>query len=144
MSRILQTNLGRAKLAHDIACADAIKNNVDIVVISEPNRSICRKRGWVMDQGANVAFGVVNKRTQLGNIEVRTNYIRVTLPEAHVFMTYISPNIPIHEFRTRVDEILEDISRHETTYEIKEKNFEVPDLEGKETTLEEPATGPGG
>lgn len=82
-------NLGRARLAHDLAWADAIKENVDIVVISEPNRSICRKRGWTMDLEGNVAFGVVNRKTQIVNIESEMNYIHVTLPEVHIFMIYI-------------------------------------------------------
>lgn len=34
-------NLGRAKLVHDMSWADAIEEKVDIVVISEPNRSNC-------------------------------------------------------------------------------------------------------
>lgn len=34
---LLQLNLGRARAAHDLEWAEAMKNEVDLIIISEPN-----------------------------------------------------------------------------------------------------------
>lgn len=107
----MQTNLGRARAAHDIAWADVTEQKVDMVVISEPNRSICRNKGLITDGKGNVALGIINRRIQIINIRPKKNYIHVQLPQAHVFMIYISPNIPFDSYRVRIDEVLEDASQ---------------------------------
>lgn len=107
----MQTNLGRARAAHDIAWADVTEQKVDMVVISEPNRSICRNKGLITDGNGNVALGIINRRIQIINITPKQNYIHVQLPQAHVYMIYISPNIPFDSYRVRIDEVLEDASQ---------------------------------
>lgn len=107
----MQANLGRARAAHDIAWADVTEQKVDMVVISEPNRSICGNKGLITDGKGNVALGIINRRIQIINIRPKKNYIHVQLPQAHVFMIYISPNIPFDSYRVRIDEVLEDASQ---------------------------------
>lgn len=38
---VLQANLGRCKAAHDMTWAAALKEKIDIMVISEPNKKMC-------------------------------------------------------------------------------------------------------
>ncbi|KAK9709304.1 hypothetical protein QE152_g26700 [Popillia japonica] len=40
--KVLQTNLGRGRAAHDLAYATAKNKGVDIILVSEPNKTITK------------------------------------------------------------------------------------------------------
>lgn len=60
--RILQSNLGRKRIAHDMALATADAREADIVIVGEPNRAITDKRRWFRDFRGNVALLFNNNR----------------------------------------------------------------------------------
>ncbi|KAK9686493.1 Endonuclease-reverse transcriptase [Popillia japonica] len=124
--KILQTNLGRGRRAHDLAYATAKQSNVDILIVGEPNKKIVDGKKWVTDGSKDVAILFVNKCLVVTNVErkkgylvnkclVVTNverkkgYLRVNLGKWDLYCCYISPNISIEEYMKLVDEIANQV-----------------------------------
>lgn len=42
--KILQTNIGRSRMAHDIAFATENKFDIDVIIVGEPNKKVGLKR----------------------------------------------------------------------------------------------------
>lgn len=60
--KTLQTNIGRARAAHDLAHATVKKRCVDILLVSEPNKSIITSREPIKDESQNVAVLLISKK----------------------------------------------------------------------------------
>ncbi|KAG5894308.1 hypothetical protein JTB14_015548 [Gonioctena quinquepunctata] len=112
MPKFLQSNLGRGRAAHDLAYATAIKRDVDILVVGEPNRKIAQNTQWIKDKRADVGILFLNKRLEVVEASSAEGYIRVSLKKCHIFCCYISPNICFDEFKRQVDKMMEDVRIH--------------------------------
>ncbi|KAG5899116.1 hypothetical protein JTB14_021619 [Gonioctena quinquepunctata] len=112
MPKFLQSNLGRGRAAHDLAYATAIKRDVDILVVGEPNRKITQNTQWIKDKRADVGILFLNKRLEVVEASSAEGYIRVSLKKCHIFCCYISPNICFDEFKRQVDKMMEDVRIH--------------------------------
>lgn len=115
MLRIAQLNLGRARAAHDAAFADAQKNKVDMMMISEPNVKVATGKKWIIDKKGDVAIAFLNKNLEIDEINAKEGYIHVKLYGIHLFIIYISPNISLQLFKRKVDTVFQEISRHSKT-----------------------------
>lgn len=107
--KILQTNLGRARVPHDLAYATAIKKNVDILVVGEPNKRIVQANQWIKDKTEVVAVMFTNKNIQVSDIQTEDGYISVKLRKGYIYCCYFSPNISFEDFGKRVDRLMEDV-----------------------------------
>lgn len=112
MIKILQTNLGRSRAAHDIAWAAAEQNACDIVVIAEPNKKMCQSKNWLTDKRSDVAVVFLNGAVEAGEIRREEGYVRVRINGVYVYAVYISPNIAIEDFKEKTNEIFRDLKRH--------------------------------
>lgn len=81
MLRIIQLNLGRAKLAHDVAWHDSISQEADVMIVSEPNVRICSRDGWSLDRKKDVAVRICNRNLEVEEIKSKNGYIQLTLPK---------------------------------------------------------------
>ncbi|KAK9719715.1 hypothetical protein QE152_g22493 [Popillia japonica] len=95
--RIIQTNLGRGRAAHDLAYATAKQKKVDIIIVSEPNKKIVQSNEWVKDIRVDVAIVqsnewvkdirvdvavlFVNRKLNVSNIKVKEGYIVINFVE---------------------------------------------------------------
>ncbi|KAK9694644.1 Zinc knuckle [Popillia japonica] len=61
--KVLQTNLGRGRAAHDILYTLACEKDIDIAIISEPNINISLAHKFIMDKKRNVAIYIRNKNS---------------------------------------------------------------------------------
>lgn len=109
---MVQLNLGRARAAHDLAYANAMKNKVDIMMISEPNKKICSQKGWYADGRRDVAIKIVNKNVEIEEVKGYEGYIHMRIDGKHIYLVYISPNIKIADFKKRVDKVFEEAAKH--------------------------------
>lgn len=107
MLKILQLNLGRAIEAHDIAFEEAIRGNIDLMIVSEPNKKMSLNQGWPTDKKRDIAIVVLNKNLEIDEINKKNGYVYIKLYGVHIFATYISPNIALEEFKERIDEVFE-------------------------------------
>lgn len=65
--RILQINTNRSRQAHDIALATAMKLNVDIIIMSEPNVAAAHDgMNWVCDEEYTSVIKILTKNIRVG------------------------------------------------------------------------------
>lgn len=112
--RILQTNLGRSPAAHDIAYAVARERNVDLVIIAEPNVKLAIDQGLWLDNRNNVAMLVINKHIGVSQVERGAGFVKVTFDGWQLYGCYISPNIPLSDFKDYIDSIMTQIRDGDT------------------------------
>nr|CAH7758529.1 unnamed protein product [Callosobruchus chinensis] len=53
--KILQANLQRRRVSHDVAFATAVEEGIDIIIASEPNRNLVKGGRWCVDKRGDVA-----------------------------------------------------------------------------------------
>lgn len=109
--KVLQTNLGRARMPHDLAYALATKRNFDILVVGEPNKRIIQNAQWIKDKREDVAMLFLNKSISVREVTSAEGHVRVQISDCHIYCCYLSPNIGFEDFRTKVDAIMEDVGR---------------------------------
>ncbi|KAK9709882.1 Endonuclease-reverse transcriptase [Popillia japonica] len=107
--KILQTNLGRGRAAHDMLYAIACERDIDIAIISEPNVKISLSHNYIMDKKRNVAVYIRNKNIGVRSHSVGDGYICIKWQGWCIYSCYFSPNIPFLEFRCHIDEMTDDI-----------------------------------
>lgn len=106
--KCLQTNLGRGKTAHDIALAVALKNEVDLIIISEPNPKISLRSNCIFDEDKLVAVQVLNKNVGIKKHEIGKGFVKLSFEKWHLYCCYISPNIDQSTYQANVDLIMND------------------------------------
>ncbi|XP_044754969.1 uncharacterized protein LOC123313924 [Coccinella septempunctata] len=84
-----------------------MKNKVDLMFISEPNRKICSKECWFMDKRGDVAVKVCSRTIELEGIKLYNGYICVSLPKLKIYATYIPPNVTMQRFKESADAVFE-------------------------------------
>lgn len=52
---IIQTNLGRGRISHDLAYVMTSEREADLLFVSEPNKKITKKQGWICDKRQDIA-----------------------------------------------------------------------------------------
>ncbi|XP_072395164.1 uncharacterized protein [Diabrotica undecimpunctata] len=105
--KILQVNIGRAKVAHDLIYAKALAINADLIIVPEPNVNIVKKFGWITDTRSDVAIYLMNKRVQIRKITKKEGFVKVNMNDVSIIACYISPNINITLYREKVENIIE-------------------------------------
>lgn len=109
--RVLQVNLGRGRAAHDMAIANARQKGVDLVVVSEVNKKIGRKSGWIMDLREDAGIYVVNRKMK-GEVVVKgKGYVGVSVSGVLIVSCYFSPNSTMEVFKEEVDEMMSEVRR---------------------------------
>lgn len=104
----MQTNLGRMRIAHDLAYATAVKMRVDILVVGEPNKKLSENVQWIKDKRTDVAIMILNKKIRVAEVDCGEGYIRIDIQKCQLYCCYISPNIRIEDYKATVDIIMQD------------------------------------
>lgn len=95
---VLQINLNRSKLAHDIlqtACRD---HKIQLVAMSEPNVRRAEKE-CITDSQCNAAFKITDPNLIVINSSRNTDgFVWIELREVVLYSCYISPNVDTHAF----------------------------------------------
>lgn len=104
--KIIQLNVGRSRVSHDLTHAEALKQEADIVLIAEPNRQIAGKYGHIVDREGDVAVKILNKNVGVIKHRCEKGYIKLEFTDWCLICCYISPNIAMEEFRDKMDNIM--------------------------------------
>lgn len=110
---ILQTNLNRSRIAHDLLEQFIREENIDLALVSEPNKRYVEERAWITDVKGDVAVRICTQsaETEIGRIAREEGIVLVELKEVEVCGGYISPNIGIDsysEYINRLERVLRD------------------------------------
>lgn len=122
----LQTNLGRAYIAHDLAHESACKLNVDILIVAESNKKIAKKRGWLTNNLVNVAVYIRNPKCGIESVTKREDYIIIKFKDMTLISCYISPNIRLEEYKRIIGDIFNDAKTAERNTIIADINVNSP------------------
>ncbi|KAG5858320.1 hypothetical protein JTB14_000259 [Gonioctena quinquepunctata] len=103
MVRILQTDLGRARAAHDEAEITAYENQSDIIIISKPNEHFFVR--FIREKNRDVAVKLIKKIIQIRKIKTGKGYVALEFGDWILNCGYYSPNKPLENFNTFFDKI---------------------------------------
>lgn len=77
--KILQTNLGRTRAAHDLAYANCKQCGIDLLIMSEPNKNRVKGSDWIKDKREDTAVLWVNRSLVLVSSEPGEGYLALNL-----------------------------------------------------------------
>lgn len=106
--KCLQTNLGRGRVAHNLAYALALEIDADLIIISEPNIRISDGAEFIRDKNKVVAVQIINKNIGIEGHTIGKGYISLKFKTFHLYCCYISPNITVEMFENSLDIIMND------------------------------------
>ena len=111
--KILQTNLNRQRAAHDMAFLTSYRLNIDLIIASEPNKSLMKSScKWKTDSNLDVAVYFKNNKLEVANIKIETGFVILQLESFDVYCCYSSPNISLDIFKSYVDRIMNSIRNY--------------------------------
>lgn len=108
--KVLQTNLGRARAAHDLAMTVACEENIDLLIISEPNKNIASSSQYLADSRMDVAVLPINKSVGIHNHTVRNGYVILDMGGWRIFCCYCSPNISLEDYKAYTDTLMSEVT----------------------------------
>lgn len=107
MMKILQINVDRRQVAHDLMVATASQLEADVLIISEPNRIGLEEEGWFSDVGSNAAVVVFNPTLSITEIGPKNNqgFRWIKIGDIRVYACYWSPNTTLDLFIDFIDRL---------------------------------------
>ncbi|KAJ8963710.1 hypothetical protein NQ314_005431 [Rhamnusium bicolor] len=108
--KVLQINSDRSRASHDMAYAVAMREDMDIIIASEPNKKLVQESRWITDSRIDVAVYIRNKDLEIGNIRREAGYVCIKIRDYNVYCGYSSPNIPLDDFKQYIDGLMEDVT----------------------------------
>lgn len=104
--RILQINMNHCRTAHDLLFVNALKFEVDLVVVSEPYRI---PDNWYADNSGRAAIWVtgagIDKGRSIALIKRGNEFVIIRYNEVYICSVYVSPNIDIQKFENCTSEL---------------------------------------
>lgn len=88
----------------------AVECKADLILVSEPNKKLVGgSSSWVTDIALDTAVCWRNREMGVDVVERKQGYMYVRMGGIAIYNVYISPNIPLAEFRDRVEEIMDGV-----------------------------------
>ena len=117
MTRLLQINLNRSREAQSLLFHTRETCNIDILLVSEPNKSVIKDNAdWIVDNQLDAAIKVYNK--MIKNFGAGHGFAWVEFEKLVVFSCYISPNTRRVEYEIFLDELSEHINANKKDNQI--------------------------
>jgi hypothetical protein len=110
--KILQVNLNRSAAAQDLATATAIKEQVDIMATSEPNKNKTgRQRNTYTNENKDVSLITFGDQINIYSYGSGVCFVWVETMHFFVYSVYIrpSPIINLEEFNRNLQELEQDV-----------------------------------
>lgn len=106
MSRMkfLQINTNRSHVAFDVALATAAKLNIDMILMSEPNKFKIREK-WICDGRQDTGILILNKNLRISKQGSGDGFTYVITKDYIIFSCYSSGNREIEQLENLLNEI---------------------------------------
>ena len=113
--KFAQFNVNRSKAVHDLLWSDT--SACDVLLLSEPNRALCKENGYICDKNIDAAVIVRNKCDGNAVINVyRSNgFVAVEFAMCVVISCYVSPNVDISRFEEVLSDMQEEVGSAKPT-----------------------------
>lgn len=106
---ILQINVDRRRAAQEILNQTAKQEKADLILVSEPNRSLLRKKAWYVDEEENVCIIKATQNVKITKWGKGRGFVWVAMGDIYVYATYISPNVSADGFSNWLEELQGDL-----------------------------------
>ncbi|KAK9722854.1 Endonuclease-reverse transcriptase [Popillia japonica] len=106
------------RAAHDMAFATAVDLDIDVVVVSEPNKKIIEGKRWCKDKRQDVAILFHNQKTRIKRLDIGEGMIAIHFQSFVMYCVYCSPNINLDQFKQEIDNIMEKAESQGTEFII--------------------------
>lgn len=108
--KVLQFNSARSVGAISLACTYASTQNMDLLIISEPNVKVVSKPGWFTDIKKDVAIKIVNPNLAIRSFNQNNEgFVSVKINGISYYSCYISPNCSAAEYENFLDRLKQDL-----------------------------------
>lgn len=108
--KVLQINIDRRNGAQDLANRMAQKNNMDIILMQEPNVTETRRdKRWIVDDCQVVATRCVNRNCGVKSLYCGRGFVKINFESWSLYNCYISPNVNRETFKAYIDGVMEDV-----------------------------------
>lgn len=112
MLKLLQINTNRSRDALDITIATARNLDIDLILISEPNKKkLDENKEWFRDPREDSAIVILNKEIRVSKQGYGDGYTYVTTSDFTIFSCYSSGNRELCHLEDMLDEISVHIRR---------------------------------
>lgn len=107
---VLQVNINRCQVAQELLCQTAREKDIDIVLVSEQYRNL--ERGWFSDATSSAAIFVPTGNVSATKISGPRGegWTWIEVRGCRFYSCYFSPNIPITEFTTLLQNLVDDVA----------------------------------
>lgn len=109
--RCLQINTGRSRDSHDLIEVKAREEDIDILVISEPNKTLAKYHQWLTDQNIDAALIIRTNKVKAKNTGRGKGFAWMELENMVLYSCYVSPNIDITSYEAFLEDLADDIRR---------------------------------
>lgn len=107
--KILQINTNRSRQAHDMALATTINQNVDILIVTEPNvKAVRDKMDWICDEDYATSIKILTNNIAVRNQGYGKGLSYIATTQLALYNCYTSGNREIED----LEETLYEIQRH--------------------------------
>ncbi|KAG5864160.1 hypothetical protein JTB14_032041 [Gonioctena quinquepunctata] len=87
--------------------AIAVEKNVDLLIVSEPNKKLIESQAWLKDERGDVAALFLNKSVEVTIVRRKRAFLCKHMSHCCMIMTYISPNTGLDNYKRQLDEAFE-------------------------------------
>lgn len=94
-----------------MAFAAAKIDGVDIIVASEPNKTVLKGSRWLKDANCDVGVLIVNRRVEIKKVHRASGYMIVDLGDCLLACCYASPNRGLGAFKTYLDGLMRELDK---------------------------------
>lgn len=111
----LQINVDRRRAAHELLFQTATKEGIDLILISEPNKSMSKGKTWYKDVRTDACLINRNSNIKVSEWGCGTGFVWIKVEYLYIFSVYISPNSTDNEyelFLQNLQECMQNKGRH--------------------------------
>ncbi|XP_075213849.1 uncharacterized protein LOC142320057 [Lycorma delicatula] len=103
MLRVVLANVNRSSLSHDLVSKLVVEQQVDLLIITEPNIYEVVRTGWIVDTDGDVAIKDVSGRIAWNLTTTAKGIVAVETEAVLTVGAYVSPNCDLGEFTKFID-----------------------------------------
>lgn len=105
----MQINVDRRRTAQEILAVTANQEKVDLILVSEPNLSILKKKSWYVDEDKRVCIINSSRGVQISKWGKGKGFVWVATEDIYIYATYISPNVTVESYANWLVELQADL-----------------------------------
>lgn len=109
MLELLQINVDRGRAAQELVFQTATKENVDLVLLSEPNKAMARRRNWYCDEEIDACIMKRNPDIKVTAWGKAKGFVWVKIKDVYIYSIYISPNVSDEAYEVFLQNIQDDM-----------------------------------